>query len=288
MQKKRIKDFNSFVNESYHNDIDEGIFSTIKKYGKIVVDWSYQLLKNIIDGLVAPIPYGPKKGLPTIMLFIPGPEGTLYEQMLKYQKGVNPISNRSPIVRESEENSKFDLKFSGSSNGSDSMGDYGNEKPTQRTFSVEDEDEDIKSSDSKNSIIESYDKKSRGINSKNVFIQSSSDKSKIESVASAGDELSLPVLYMELKYIKSSDLFKDSDVNISNILPPDNGKKDRGGIIFLESLDQAEKNISDYFVKLSREGFSEGYRLPSKWIIVASGKNPDILGDLSGFNVKNK
>jgi hypothetical protein len=37
MQKKRIKDFNSFVNESYHNDIDEGIFSTNKKYGKIHV-----------------------------------------------------------------------------------------------------------------------------------------------------------------------------------------------------------------------------------------------------------
>ncbi len=288
MQKKRIKDFNSFVNESYHNNIDEGLFSTIKKYGKIVVDWSYQLLKNIIDGLVAPIPYGPKKGLPTIMLFIPGSEGTLYDQMLKYQNGVDPISNRSPIVRESEGNSNFDLKFSGSSNDSDTMGDYEDRKSTHGTFSLEDDDEDIKSTDFKNSIIESYDKKSRGINSKNVFIQSAGDKLKMESVASAGDELSLPVLYMELKYIKSSDLFKDSDVNISNVLPPDNGKKDRGGIIFLENLDQAEKNISDYFVKLSREGFTEGYRLPSKWIIVASGKNPDIIGDLSGFNIKNK
>jgi len=273
MRGKRIKDFNSFVNESYYNDIDEGIFSTVKKYGKMVFDWSYQLLKNIIDGLVAPIPYGPKKGLPTIMLFIPGPEGTLYDQMMKYEKGVDPISNRSLPMSESE-------------NNMNTSGVYNNKETPKIVLSPG--DGDIKSSDSRDSIIESYSKKSNGINSKNVFIKSDRNKSKIESVASAGDELSIPVLYMELKYIKSSDLFKDKDVNITNILPPDNGKNDRGGIIFLESLDQAERSISEYFIKLSREGSSEGYMLPNKWVIVASGKNPELLGDLSGFSVKDK
>ena len=107
MSNKRIKDFNSFVNESYYNDLDEGIFSTIKKYGKMALDWSYQLLKNIIDGLVAPIPYGPKKGLPTIMLFIPGPNGTIYDQMMKYEKGMDPISNRTLSMSESKMDDTF-------------------------------------------------------------------------------------------------------------------------------------------------------------------------------------
>jgi hypothetical protein len=142
--------------------------------------------------------------------------------------------------------------------------------------------------DSRNGIVETYSKKTKGINSRSIFIKSDSDKKKMESVASAGDSLVIPVLYMELKYIKSSDLFREGEVNISNILPPNNGKNDKGGIIFLENLDEAERNIIEYFTKLSKEGSADGYSLPSKWVIVASGKNPDLIGDISGFSVKDK
>jgi hypothetical protein len=285
MSNKRIKDFNSFVNESYYNDLDEGIFSTIKKYGKMALDWSYQLLKNIIDGLVAPIPYGPKKGLPTIMLFIPGPNGTIYDQMMKYEKGMDPISNRTLSMSESKMDDTFSLEDDRTSKQSFSR--YKSQELPLIHSAIGD-DEDIKSVDSRNGIVETYSKKTKGINSRSIFIKSDSDKKKMESVASAGDSLVIPVLYMELKYIKSSDLFREGEVNISNILPPNNGKNDKGGIIFLENLDEAERNIIEYFTKLSKEGSADGYSLPSKWVIVASGKNPDLIGDISGFSVKDK
>ena len=285
MSNKRIKDFNSFVNESYYNDLDEGIFSTIKKYGKMALDWSYQLLKNIIDGLVAPIPYGPKKGLPTIMLFIPGPNGTIYDQMMKYEKGMDPISNRTLSMSESKMDDTFSLEDDRTSKQAFSR--YKSQELPLIHSAIGD-DEDIKSVDSRNGIVETYSKKTKGINSRSIFIKSDSDKKKMESVASAGDILVIPVLYMELKYIKSSDLFREGEVNISNILPPNNGKNDKGGIIFLENLDEAERNIIEYFTKLSKEGSADGYSLPSKWVIVASGKNPDLIGDISGFSVKDK
>ena len=277
MSNKRIKDFNSFVNESYYNDLDEGIFSTIKKYGKMALDWSYQLLKNIIDGLVAPIPYGPKKGLPTIMLFIPGPNGTIYDQMMKYEKGMDPISNRTLSMSESKMDDTFSLEDDRTSKQAFSR--YKSQELPLIHSAIGD-DEDIKSVDSRNGIVETYSKKTKGINSRSIFIKSDSDKKKMESVASAGDSLVIPVLYMELKYIKSSDLFREGEVNISNILPPDNGKNDKGGIIFLGNLDEAERNIIEYFTKLSKEGSADGYSLPSKWVIVASGKNPDLIGDI--------
>lgn len=263
MANKRIKDFNSFVNESYYNEIDEGVFSTVKKYGKMIIDWSYQLLKNIIDGLVAPIPYGPKKGLPTIMLFIPGPGESVYQQMAKYERGID----QSPGVLSNLSSQR--------------------QRVIESEIPLEYTQEESDSEDAKDGIIQEYSKKSNGINSKSIFIKSDEKSgSKIRSVGQAGDELTLPVLSMELKYIKPDDLFKNAEMNIKNILPPDNGRDKRGGIIFLDDIDQADKLIIDYFNELSKSGEVDGYRLPNRWIIVASGKNPDIIGDLSGFKIK--
>lgn len=258
----RIKNFSDFVNESYSPlTVNEGFISGLKKYAGLAFGWGYQLLKNIINGLIAPIPHGPKKGLPTIMLFLPEYE-SIYNQMNKFERGIDPLKESEAPVK------------------------IGNTEELPIEYTKEEGKESTGELDPKDSIIELYDKKYQKEECKNIFIQGKDSRDRVRIIGGAGDTLGIPVLIMELKYIKADDLLKKSKENLVNVLPTDNGQKDRGGIIYLEDFDKADKNIMAYLNELVKSGEVEGYRLPDKWIIVASGDSPDQIGDISGFELK--
>jgi len=247
----RIKNFSQFINESNKVGINEGFISSLKKYGSMAIGWSYQLLKNIINGLIAPIPYGPKKGLPTIMLFIPE-AGPISSQIAKFEMGRDPLKEA--------------------------------ELPLEYSKEYDTESSDLE--DPSESIVELYNNKYYGDASKNIFIVDKNDTEGGKSVGKAGDKLGIPVLMMEFKYIDPRDIIKDGSLTNSGILPTDNGKDNRGGIIFINQMDKGDSNLKGYFTNLSKYGESDGYYLPSKWIIVASGENPDMVGDISSFELK--
>jgi hypothetical protein len=90
MKNKRIKNFNDFVNESYNPELNEGFFSNISNLIKKVGGWAGEFIKAIGQGLIRPIPSGPMKGMPVAMLFLPE-NGSIYQQMLKYRQGINPL-----------------------------------------------------------------------------------------------------------------------------------------------------------------------------------------------------
>ena len=246
----KIKNFNQFVNESYNDRVDEGFLSYLKKYGIIAAGWAYQLLKNIVKGLIAPIPHGPKKGLPTIMLFLPE-NGPVSSQIEKYSSGINPLSEA--------------------------------ELPIEYTNELEGSGKDQKST---KGVEELYTNKYYGDPTKNIFIKEDREGQSLKDVGIACDKLGIPALMFEFKYIKPEDLIKDNHIVQSGILPTDNGKDNRGGIIFIDQMDKGDKNLINYFNNIVKNGQAEGYILPDKWVIVASGENPEEIGDISGFDIK--
>lgn len=266
MSARKIKDFESFVNESYYNNIDEGILSGIKKYGKTIFGWAYKLLKNILKGLIEPIPYGPKKGLPTIMLFLPDSGEPIYNQMSKYEEGIDPRK----------------------SGGFHTYGSGVRESELPIEYTQEDTVDNI-ALDAKDYIIESYKKKSNGDQINSLFIKDeSSKKLGIKCVGRSAGELLIPVLCIYTEYINPNDIFRNDNLSINDILPTIDDENNRGGIILLEDFDKADRTIIDYFNNIVKTGETDGYKLPSKWIIVASGKNPELIGDLSGFIIREK
>jgi hypothetical protein len=166
---KRIKNFSEFVNESYlpsYNNVrlDEGFLSKIKEYAMKFFGWTGRFLKSLAKGLIEPIPYGPKKGLPTVMLFLPE-NGSIYKQMAEFEKGVNPLKE-----------ARIPLEYTG-------------EDQSVRNISAEQLREDV---------IRLYKSKESGGRAKPIFIYGAPGIGKTEIVGQAADELGVPVMKLDL------------------------------------------------------------------------------------------
>ncbi len=271
---KRIKNFSDFINESYSpSRIDEGFLSTIKDYAKRFFGWTGKFLKSIVDGLIAPIPYGPKKGLPTIMLFLPE-NGSIYKQMTEFERGVNPIKE-----------AKIPLEYTG-------------EDQSVRNISADQLKQDV---------IRLYKSKERGGRAKPIFIYGAPGIGKTEIVGQAADELGVPVMKLDLQFMNPEDFLgipsrhdvepvqvEDGKLisagkgftrsNPPILLPTDNGPGDRGGIIFMDEMNRANKAVLNSIMQFVQKGEIGPYKLPDRWVIVAAGNRPEEAEGVADFD----
>jgi len=273
MKNKRILDFKGFVNESYNPELNEGFFSSIASLIKKVGGWAGSFLKAIAEGMIKPIPSGPMKGMPVAMLFLPE-NGSIYQQMLKFHKGINPLSE-----------AKIPLEYTG-------------EDQSVRNISAE---------DLKNDILKLYRSKDRGGRAKPIFIYGAPGIGKTEIVGQAGDELQVPVLKLDLQFMNPEDFLgipskhdirqtKVEDgvlvdpgagftrANPPRILPQDNGKDGRGGIIFMDEMNRANKVVLNSIMQFVQQGRIGEYQLPDKWVIVAAGNRPEEAEGVADFD----
>ena len=298
---KRIKNFNDFVNESYNpSGINEGFLSTIKNYARRFFGWTGKFLKSIVDGLIEPIPYGPKKGLPTIMLFLPE-NGSIYKQLTEFERGVNPIKESS--YYELEE-AIVPLEYTGADQ-------------SVRNVSAE---------ELKKRLLKLYRSKQRGGRAKPIFIYGAPGIGKtqivnslyldkdlnevkglvLKSLGEAADELKIPVLKLDLQFMNPEDFLgipskhdiepvqvEDGKLissgkgftraNPPRILPTDNGPDDRGGIIFMDEMNRSKGPVQNSIMQFVQEGRIGDYQLPDKWVIVAAGNRPE-EADVTDFD----
>ena len=264
MKNNRIKNFNDFVNESYNPELNEGFFSNISNLIKKVGGWAGEFIKAIGQGLIRPIPSGPMKGMPVAMLFLPE-NGSIYQQMLKYRQGINPLLE-----------AKIPLEYTG-------------EDQSVRNIS---------SKELKNDVIRLYRSKERGGRAKPIFIYGAPGIGKTEIVGQAADELGVRVIELDLQFMSPEDFLgipsrhDIAPVEIENgnvidygkgftrsnpptLLPPDNGEDGKGGIIFMDEMNRANKAVLNSIMQFVQRGKVGPYRLPDKWIIVAAGNRPE-------------
>jgi len=271
---KRIKNFGDFVNESYSpSRIDEGFLSTIKEYAKRFFGWTGKFLRSIAEGLIEPIPYGPKKGLPTIMLFLPE-NGSIYKQMAEFERGVNPLKE-----------ARIPLEYTG-------------EDQSVRNISAEQLKQDV---------IRLYRSKERGGRAKPIFIYGAPGIGKTEIVGQAADELGVPVQKLDLQFMNPEDflgipsrhdiepiqveggklLSAGKGFTRSNppiLLPTDNGPDNRGGIIFMDEMNRANKAVLNSIMQFVQKGEIGPYKLPDRWVIVAAGNRPEEAEGVADFD----
>lgn len=271
---KRIKNFSDFVNESYNpSKIDEGFLSTIKDYAKRFFGWTGKFLKSLAKGLIEPIPYGPKKGLPTIMLFLPE-NGSIYKQMTEFERGVNPIQE-----------ARIPLEYTG-------------EDQSVRNISADQLKQDV---------IRLYRSKESGGRAKPIFIYGAPGIGKTEIVGQAADELGVPVMKLDLQFMNPEDFLgipSRHDIepvqveggklvsagkgftrsNPPILLPTDNGPDDRGGIIFMDEMNRANKAVLNSIMQFVQKGEIGPYKLPNRWVIVAAGNRPEEAEGVADFD----
>lgn len=262
MEKKRILDFKGFVNESY--DVNEGFLSKIGELIKKIGGWAGAFLKSIANGEVKKYESGPKAGLPTVMLFTPQ-GGSVLKQMQDFDNGVSPLKE-----------AKIPLEYTG-------------------------EDQSVRNINAtklKDDILKLYRSKDRGGRAKPIFIYGAPGIGKTQIVGQAADELGVPVLKMDLQFMNPEDflgipstheirpvkmeggVMKDTGAGFTRSNPPrklpqDNGPEGRGGIVFMDEMNRANKIVLSSIMQFVQEGRIDEYQLPDKWIIVAAGNRPE-------------
>jgi MoxR-like ATPase len=297
MKNNRIKNFNDFVNESYNPRVNEGFFSGLVNLIKRVGGWAGEFIKAIGQGLIKPIPSGPMKGMPVAMLFLPE-NGPVYQQMMKYQQGVNPL--KESVSYELEE-AIVPLEYTGADQ-------------SVRNVTAE---------ELKKRLIKLYRSKQRGGRAKPIFIYGAPGIGKtqivnslyldkegkelsIKAIGEAADALKIPVLKLDLQFMNPEDFLgipSKHDIeaveiengkvtnsgrgftraNPPRILPTDNGKDDRGGIIFMDEMNRSKGPVQNSIMQFVQEGRIGDYQLPDKWVIVAAGNRPE-EADVTDFD----
>jgi MoxR-like ATPase len=271
--KKRILDFNSFVNESYQ--VNEGIIDKITSFFKKATGWVASIYQAIKDGNVPKITSGPDTGKPAVMIFDPE-NGSIVDQMKDFY-----ISASSTEVNEA----KIPLEYTG-------------EDQSVRNISAE---------DLKNDVVKLYRSKSRGGRAKPIFIYGAPGIGKTEIVGQAGDELGVKVIKLDLQFMNPEDFLgipSRHDVrpveieagklidpgygftrsNPPRLLPPDNGKEGKGGIIFMDEMNRANKITLNSIMQFVQQGRIGEYELPDKWVIVAAGNRPEEAEGVADFD----
>lgn len=270
MKNKRILGFQQFINESY--TVNEGFLSRIGSALKRLGGWASSFYRAIKDGMIPTIPEGPKKGMPAAMLFVPE-NGSILQQMKDYEQG------------NTMEEAKIPLEYTG-------------EDQSVRNISADDLSKDI---------VRLYRSKSRGGRAKPIFIYGAPGIGKTEIVGQAGDELGVPVLKLDLQFMNPEDFLgipSKHDIrperieggklidpgagftrsNPPRLLPPDNGPDDKGGIIFMDEMNRANKVVLNSIMQFVQQGRISDYQLPDKWVIVAAGNRPEEAEGVADFD----
>jgi hypothetical protein len=287
--KKRIANFNEFVNEGY-----------LQKIGSKISQWASSFMNAVKRGLVRLIPSGPKKGLPAFMYFS-GEDGSIAEQVDNFYRGskfysMNNLNDPSTVTE-----AVVPLEYP----VSDDVPNY----------SVDEIKKDIKRN--MRAVLKAADAGDTEyvFTVKPYFIFGVPGIGKTQIVAQVCDELGqeLGVGRLNMYNIdgevaepvdfagvpKVVDIEPPSEENPygkgvtrSNVnvdqLPTDNGDGNKGGIIFIDELNRMPETVIKIFMKLAQSRrVGQAYTIPSKWYIVAAGNRKDddpkngVIKDLS-------
>jgi hypothetical protein len=67
-------------------------------------------------------------------------------------------------------------------------------------------------------------------------------------------------------------------------LPTDNGNEGKGGFIFLDEMNRAERNVLNKLMQFVQMGRLPDYQLPDKWVIIAAGNREMEAPDVAEFD----
>ena len=266
---KKIFTFKQFINESY--SVNEGIFDFISSLIGKVKGWASTFYQNIKDGLISKITEGPNKGKPAAMLFLPE-NGSILSQVNSFY-GVKTNEAKIPL-------------------------EYTGEDQSVRNIDADELRKDI---------LRLYRSKARGGRAKPIFIYGAPGIGKTQIVAQAADELGVALINMDLQFMNPEDFLgipkvididqpeiEDGKVlspgkgftrsNPPRVLPPDNFPNGKGGIIFMDEMNRANKPVLNSIMQFVQMGRIGEYILPDKWIIIAAGNRPEEAEGVADFD----
>ena len=277
---KKVFDFKSFVINEYN--ANEGYLSD--KFSQLA-SWAKDLVQGIKDGLVKIIPSGSKKGIPIASYFDPS-AGSIVSQINALYAGT-PFAKENPIeIYESRSIDESDIE----------------EAKVPLSYTGEDQTvRNVDAQELKGMIEKLYRSKVRGGRAKPIFIFGAPGIGKTQIVGQAADSLGVPMINLDLQFMAPEDFLgipkvvdiQDPDIakfketgekgflgqgatrsNPPSLLPRSNGNDGKGGIIFMDEMNRANKTVLNSVMQFVQMGRLGEYVLPDKWILIAAGNRP--------------
>lgn len=268
---KNIKSFNQYHKEEKLNEeILSKLFSKLKSWVSSKLNnlkgWAKQFYQNLLDGRIR---IG-NDGRPVMMLFDQA-NGSVLEQ---YKSSI--------MVNESVDEAQVPLTYS---EPDKSVPDVGPEE----LFDL---------------IDTLYDERLHGGPARPIFIYGAPGIGKTEIVAQAADRLGISMEVLLVQNMAPEDLvgvpssheveapefgiddegkrvLKSVGKGVTRFntpfasgLPIDNCTNGKGGIVFMDEFNKADENVIKKLNQFVQKGMLPGYKLPSKWILVAAGNRP--------------
>lgn len=284
--KKRVLDFNGYVrriNESLEQTNESKVGDFLSKIGRSVSSGVTRFLKAIKEGIIKMIPSGPKKGTPSAIYFSEE-NGSILDQVNSIYAGtefarMNPLNESENFHLEIDE-ARVPLEYTG-------------EDQTVRNVGPD---------ELKSMLGKLYRSKERGGRAKPIFIYGAPGIGKTQIVAQAADEAGVDMINLDLQFMAPEDFMgipKVVDVeepeyeegrlksvgkgitrsNPPAVLPVDNGPSGKGGFIFMDEMNRANRRVLNSMMQFVQMGRIGQYQLPDKWVIVAAGNRTE---DVSG------
>ena len=284
--KKRVLDFNGYVrriNEGIEPTNENKIGDFLSKMAKTISAGASRFAKFIKDGIIKMIPSGPKKGTPSAIYFSEE-NGSILDQVNSLYAGtefarMNPVNESENFYSDLEE-ARVPLEYTG-------------EDQTVRNVGPD---------ELKSMLGKLYRSKERGGRAKPIFIYGSPGIGKTQIVAQAADEAGVDMINLDLQFMAPEDFmgipkvvdieepeYEDGRLksvgkgitrsNPPAVLPVDNGPDGKGGFIFMDEMNRANKRVLNSMMQFVQMGRIGQYQLPDKWVIVAAGNRPE---DVSG------
>ena len=254
---------------------EKNVFSWIKdNVINSLTGWAKDFLKAIKLGLIRKIPSGPRKGSPYAMLFVPE-NGSIVQQLRDYMSNKAAANEAAvPMQHDKIPNQnagelKQEIKY------------YYNIKKQMADGA------------------EKNDDSGKGLKIKPMFIYGAPGIGKTEIVAAVCDELTIPLLFLDVQFMNPEDFkgvpsvheirpakVKDGILldpgegftrsNPPSVFPRDNGKMNRGGVIFMDELNRSNESVLNSLMQFIQQGrIGDEYRLPNRWIIIAAGNRQE-------------
>jgi hypothetical protein len=296
---KRIYNFDEFVNESYMN---EGFFSDL---GRKVSGWAKNLYNAVKSGIVKLISSGPKKGTPRVALFDDSKSESILDQVNNFYRGTEYYNmNNLEIPETLEESFLWEDAVPLEYPIADDVPNYSEQEIKESIkrnmrdiFRIADE---MKAAKDSGASEDELDDIYRGIlDVKPIFIYGAPGIGKTQIVAQVCDELGKELYGHKLSLVnvdgenaepvdfagvpsvvdvespsEENPLGRGitrSNINV-DILPYDDGRNQRGGIIFIDELNRMPREVIKIFMKLAQSRrIGNNYKVPARWYIVAAG-----------------
>jgi len=289
---RRVSNFETFIKDRQQvnrNTVNEGVFSWIKDN---VIDkltgWAKSFYDKLTNGGIPKIPAGkPYAGKPSVMLYLPE---------------MGPIDKQIEEVHGSQGMTEAVVPL---------------EYPNQKEGVV-----DVNTEELKTMVRDLYMLKNTGEIATPIFIYGAPGIGKTQIVGAVAYELGIPLMdfkNLDVQFMNPEDFsgvpsqhnieeptFQDMEMespegnaikkrvmtsqgkgftrfNPPANLPTDNGKEGKGGFIFLDEMNRADKNVLNKLMQFVQMGRLPDYQLPDKWVIVAAG-NRAIEADVADFD----